>query len=93
MIRVGILVLFAFCLLGWTSCKDGKQYYYTPTLDVQVQGGTRGEISAPLNTSDDEYTPYQGSPYWGEGGKSANSHYTRYDSEDRNLNYYRGQEE
>lgn len=91
--RFVILISLSFCLLLLVSCKDQRDYYYTPTIDVEVNGGTSGEVSAPLNVSGSTYTPYQGSAYWGEEGRAANSHYTPYDSEDRNLNYYRGQQE
>lgn len=82
-------------VLLFTSCREKQDYYYTPTIDLNVQGGSYSQqAEAPLSTgSSDEYKPYDGGAYWGDEGKSANTHYTPYSEREHNYNYYRGDSE
>lgn len=92
--RFSYLAILALSVLSFCACTERKDYYFTPTIDLNVSGGTSGQVSAPINTSGSTYTPYQGGAYWGDEGRAANTHYTPYgQKEERNYNYYRGSED
>jgi len=88
------VLLASACLLLLTSCKEDRNFYYTPSIDLNVQGGTSGQSNAAIQVSGSNYTPYSGGAYWGEDGKASNSHYTPYSERRSNAdyNYYRGSE-
>ena len=77
---------------AFTSCRENKNYYYTPTLDLNVQGGTSGQSNSAIGTSSSsEYEVYKGGAYWGEEGPE--KHYTPYNEREHDYNYYRGEAE
>lgn len=74
------------------SCGEKKNYYFTPTVDLNVSGGTSGAPASAIGSSStSNYETYKGGAYWGDEGRSANSHYTPYGTKkDVDYNYYRG---
>lgn len=90
--KLTLLAIASACAL--TSCREQKNYYYTPTIGVEVQGGDASGVgNAPLQISDTKYEIYRGNPYMGDEGVSSSRHYTPYSERDHNYNYYRGSEE
>lgn len=89
-----LLLPLSLGMMLLTSCMEKKDYHFTPTIDLNVTGGTSGQANAPISTSSgSDYTPYQGGAYWGDEGKAANTHYTPYSEREHNYNHYRGEEE
>ncbi len=76
---------------AFTSCKEQKNYFYTPTIGVEAQGGSSGGSNAPLQISDTKYEIYKGNPYMGDGGSTR--HYVPYSEREHNYNHYRGSED
>lgn len=89
--KVLLFAVVATCI--FTSCREEKNYFYTPTIGVEGRGGSEGPGDAPLQISSDEYKVYSGNPYMGDEGNAANRHYTPYSEREHNYNYYRGSEE
>lgn len=77
--------MLVFLLLGvfFASCKEKNDQYYVPTINVEVRGGSSGQVNSAIGGSGSSYTPYQGRYYMGEEGQPS--------SGSNNYNYYRGQ--
>lgn len=91
-----MLVAMAIAVLPaiLASCGEKKNYYYTPTVEVNVSGGTSGAPASAIGSSTNDYEPYKGGAYWGDEGRAANTHYTPYGTKkDVDYNYYRGNDD